>query len=90
MMSALRNHYECLSDKDISLFVDMYTATPSVVMTMADAVMVPDGLNKLTEQEQCRPCSPNEAAGSPAASITAVPAEKGALSSLEDDSSQDS
>jgi hypothetical protein len=61
---------------------------------MANAVVEPEGPNVLAEQENYPPCLPVEAGGdeaarSPAASITAVPEEKGAISSPEDDSSTD-
>jgi hypothetical protein len=61
---------------------------------MADAVVEPEGPNVLAEQEHDPPRSPIEAggdetAGSPIASISAVPEEKGAFSSLEDDSCTD-
>jgi hypothetical protein len=61
---------------------------------MTDAVMEPEGLTTLAEQEQCTPHSPieaggDEAAGSPAASITTVPGDKGAISSPDDDLSVD-
>jgi hypothetical protein len=73
---------------------ELYTAAPSAAMTTADAVAAPDGLSTLAEQEQCFPLSSletggNEAAGSPAASVAPAAAEKGALSSPEDDSSID-
>ena len=63
-------------------------------MVMANAVTVPKGWSTLSEPGQCRPCLPakadgDESTGSPAASITAVPVEKGTISSLKDDSSLD-
>ena len=60
----------------------------------ADTVLEPEGPNVLAEQVT-DPLSSHveaggdEAAGSPAASITSVPEEKGAISSPDDDSSVD-
>lgn len=56
--------------------------------------MAPEGPAILAKREQCRPPSPfeagsDEAAGTPATSVSAVSVEKGALSSPEDDASID-
>jgi hypothetical protein len=61
---------------------------------MADAVEESEGLTTLAKQEKYSPHLPieaggNEAAGSPVASIAAVPGDKGAISSPEDESSED-
>jgi len=94
MMAALRNRFECLSNEDVRILADLYTAAPSAATTTADAVAELEGPNALAEQEADSPCLPievggDEAAGSPAASVSAVPEEKGAISSPEDDSSVD-
>ena len=61
-------------------------------MMTADTVVAPEGPVILAVQEQCKPLLPleaggNEATRSPAASVSAVPMEKGVLSSPDDDSS---
>jgi hypothetical protein len=63
-------------------------------MMTADAVMEPEGPNVLAERETGMPHSPvkaggDKAAGSPTPSVVVVPEGKGAISSLEDDSSTD-
>ena len=94
VMAALGNHFERLSDEDVRILADLYTAALSAATTTADAVMEREGPNVLAEREHDPPRSPieaggDEATGSPAASISAVPEEKGAISSPEDDSSED-
>jgi hypothetical protein len=94
VMAALGNHFECLSDEDVCILADLYTAAPSAVTTMVNAVMEPEGPNVLAKQVNNPPNLPvktggGEAAGSPAASISAAPEVKGAISSPEDDSSTD-
>jgi len=94
VMTALGNRFERLSDEDVRIIADLYTAAPSAAMTTADAIMEPEGPNPLAEQESDSPQSPveaggDEAAGSPTPSISAVAEEKGAISSPEDDSSAD-
>jgi hypothetical protein len=92
VMAALSNRFERLSDEDVRIVADLYTAAPSAATTMANAVVEPEGLNILAESEHDPPHSPveaggDEAAGSPAPSIAAASEEKGAISSPEDDSS---
>ena len=94
VMIALGSRFEHLSNEDVCILTELYTAAPSAATMTADAVMEPEGPNVLAEQENDPPHSPveaggDEATGSPAASITDVPEEKGAISSLEDDSSAD-
>jgi hypothetical protein len=94
VMAALGNCFERLSDEDVSILADLYTAAPGAATTTADAVVEPEGPNILAERQSDQPHSPVEAggdaaAGSPAASIDAAPEENGAISSPEDDSSTD-
>ena len=94
MMAALGNRFECLSDEDVCILEDLYTTAPSAVTMTANAVVEPEGLKVLAERENDPPLSPvkagvDKAAGSPAPSISAVPEEKDAISSPEDDSSAD-
>jgi hypothetical protein len=94
VMAALGNCFERLSDEDVSILADLYTAAPGAATTTADAIVEPEGPNILAERESDQPHSPVEAggdaaAGSPTPSITAAPGEKGAISSSEDDSSAD-
>ena len=94
VMAALGNRFECLSDEDVRTLAELYTVAPSATTTEADATVEPEGPDILAEREQCKPLlstetGGDEAAGSPAASTSAGHAEKGALSSPEDDLSLD-
>jgi hypothetical protein len=94
VMAALGDHFECLSDEDVRILADLYNALLSAVTTTADAVMEPKGPNVFAKRVNDPPNFPietggGEAAGSPAASISAAPDVKGAISSPEDDSSAD-
>ena len=94
VMAALGNRFECLSDEDVRTLAELYTVAPSATTTEADATVEPEGPDILAEREQCKPllsteAGGDEAAGSPAASTSAGHAEKGALSSPEDDLSLD-
>lgn len=94
VMAALGSRFEGLSDEDVRILADLYTAAPSAAMATADAVEEPDGPTALAEQAHDPPRLPegaggDVAAGSPATSVLAVPEEKDALSSPEDDSSSD-
>ena len=51
VMAALGNRFECLSGEDVCTLAELYTAAPGATMTMADAVVVPEGLDTLAEQE---------------------------------------
>jgi hypothetical protein len=44
VMAALGSRFECLSDEDVCILVDLYTAAPSAATTMANAVMEPEGM----------------------------------------------
>jgi hypothetical protein len=93
LMVALGSRFESLSGKDVTAILELYEAAPSAAMT-AEAVKVHKVPDSVAEQEGSSPRSPNEAggdeaAGSLSASINAVPEEKDALSSPEDDSSND-
>ena len=60
----------------------------------AEVVKVPEAPDSVAEQQRSSPPTPNkaggdEAAGSPGASVNGVPEEKDALSSPDDDSSND-
>jgi len=94
VMAALGSRFERLSDEDVRILAELYTAAPSAAMTTADAVVEPKGPNVLAERETGSPHSPveaggDEAAGSPTHSVAAAPEEKGAISSPDDDSSAD-
>jgi hypothetical protein len=84
VMAALGNCFECLSNEDVCILVDLYTTALSAATTTADTVMEPKGPNILTEQETDTPHSPIEAGGeaarSPTPSVAAAPEEKGAIS----------
>jgi hypothetical protein len=49
MMAAIGSRFECLSDEDVRILADLYTAAPSAAMTTADAVVEPESLNTLAE-----------------------------------------
>jgi hypothetical protein len=94
VMAALGSRFEQLAYEDQVTIAELYTTAPSAATMTADAAAAPKGPSTLTEREQCSPLSSletggDEAARSPAASITAVAMEKGALSSPEDDSTVD-
>jgi hypothetical protein len=94
VMAALGSRFHSLSEEDVCILADLYTATPSAAGAMAEAVEEPEGSLTLAEREQCPSTPPNEAggdeaAGSPAVSINAAPGDKGAISSPEDESSED-
>ena len=94
VMAALGSRFHSLSEEDVCILADLYTATPSAAGAMAEAVEEPEGSLTLAKQEQCPSTPPNEAggdeaAGSPAVSVNAVPGDKGAISSPEDESSED-
>ena len=94
VMAALGSHFHSLSEEDVCILADLYTATPSAAGATAEAVEEPEGSLTLAEREQCPSTPPNEAggdeaAGSPAVSINALPGDKGAISSPEDESSKD-
>jgi len=83
-----------LSVSAIRMFASLRIYALSAVTATADAVVEPKGPNILAEQENDSPRSAVEAGGeeatrSPAPGISAVPEEKGAISSLEDDLSAD-
>jgi hypothetical protein len=63
VMAALRSHFERLSDEDVHILVELYTAAPSAATTTADAVMEPEGPNVLAEQENDPPHLPVKAGG---------------------------
>ena len=94
VMAALGSRFERLSDEDVRILAELYTAAPSTATTMADAVVVPEGPNLLAERAPDSPRSPSEAggdkaAGSPTPSVAAAAEGKGAISSPEDDLSAD-
>jgi hypothetical protein len=94
VMAALSNRFKRLSDEDVRILVDLYTAAPSAVAMTANAVVGPEGPDVLTKRETEAPHSPveaggDEATGSPTPSVAAAPEEKGAISSSEDDMSAD-
>jgi hypothetical protein len=94
VMAALGNCFERLSNEDVRILTDLYTTAPSAATMTTNAVVEPEGPNVLAKQVNNPPSLPvkgggDAAAGSPAASISAVPEEKGAISSPEDDSSAD-
>ena len=94
VMAALGSRFERLSDEDVRILAELYTAAPSAATTMADAVVEPEGPNLLAERAPDSPRSPpeaggDEAAGSPTPSVAAAAEGKGAISSPEDDSSVD-
>jgi hypothetical protein len=94
VMAALGSLFERLSDEDVRILAELYTAAPSAATTTADTVVEPEGPYVLAERETCSPHSlveagGEEAAGSPTPSVAAAPEEKGAISSPEDDSSAD-
>jgi hypothetical protein len=93
-MAALGSRFERLSDEEVCILAELYTAALSAATMTADAVAEPEGPNILAERETAAPHSPveaggDEAAGSPTPSVAAAPEEKGAISSPEDDSSVD-
>ena len=93
LMVALGSRFESLSGEDVTAILELYEAALSAAMT-AEAVKVHEAMNSVAKQRGSSPPSPNEAggdeaAGSPSASIDAVQEEKEALSSPEDDSSND-
>ena len=47
VMVALSNRFERLSNEDVHILADLYTAAPSAAMTTADAVVEPEGPNVL-------------------------------------------
>jgi hypothetical protein len=49
MMAALRNRFECLSDEDVRILVDLYTAALCAATTTADAVVELEGPKVLAE-----------------------------------------
>ena len=49
VMTALRSRFERLSDEDVRILAELYTAAPSAAMTTADAVVEPEGPNVLAE-----------------------------------------
>ena len=92
-MVALGPRFVSLGGEDVTAILELYEATPSAA-TMAKAVEVHEAPDSVAEQQKSSPPLPNEAggdeaAGSPSASVNAVPEEKDALSSPEDDSSDD-
>mgnify|MGYP006156805503 CR=1 FL=1 len=94
VMAALGSRFEQLADEDQLTLAELITATPSAAKATDDNVAARVGPGSLAERDLSPPLSPSwtggdEAAGSPAASIIADAAEKGALSSLEDDSVSD-
>jgi hypothetical protein len=94
VMAALGSRFKKLSDEDVCVLAEFYTAAPSAAMMTANAVVEPDGPNILAKRETGTPHSPveaggDEAAGSPTPSVAATPEEKGAISSPEDDLSAD-
>jgi hypothetical protein len=91
MIASLRSHFKQLADEDVRTLMELYTAGMSAAQTTAEAVESPKVPAILTEQELCRTLSPFEVGGDEAngyhtTSISAVVVEKGAFSSLEDDS----
>jgi hypothetical protein len=85
VMAALGNCFECLSNEDVRILAELYTAAPSAATTMANAVVELEGPTVLAKRDKDPPRLPvevggDEAAGSPAASITAMHEEKGAIS----------
>jgi hypothetical protein len=91
VMAALGSRFEQLAEEDQFTIADLYTAAPSAAKAMADAVAARDGPGSLAERDLSSPplsirTGGDEAAGSPAASVSADAAEKGAISSPEDDS----
>ena len=94
VMAALGSRFEQLADEDQVTIAELYTAAPSAATMVADAAAAPKGPNTLAEREEYSPLSSletggDEAAGSPATSVIADEAEKGPLSSPEDDSIND-
>ena len=78
VMAALGSRFERLSDEDVRILADLYTAALSAATTTADAVMEPEGPNVLAERETGTPHSPveaggDEAAGSPTPSVVVAP-----------------
>jgi hypothetical protein len=49
VMAALGNRFERLSDEDVHILVDLYTAAPRAEVKTADAVVEPKGPNVLAE-----------------------------------------
>ena len=49
VMAALGNCFERLSNEDVHILVDLYTAAPSAVTMTADTVVEPEGPNVLAE-----------------------------------------
>jgi hypothetical protein len=94
VMASLGSRFERLSDEDVRILAELYTAAPSAAMTTANAVMEPGGPNVLAERETGTPHLPVEAggdevAGSPTPSVVVALEGKGTISSPEDDSSTD-
>jgi hypothetical protein len=91
VMAALGSRFEQLADEDQLTLAELITAAPSAAKATDDTVAARVGPGSLAERDSSPPLFPSwmggdEAAGSPAASVTADAAEKGALSSPEDDS----
>ncbi len=94
VMAALGSRFDELADEDVRTLADLFIAAPSAAKTTANAVGAHGVPAPLDERESSKPllsfkAGGDEAAGSPAASVSAAAAEKGALSSPEDDSSID-
>ena len=94
VMAALGSCFERLSDEDVRILTELYTAVPSAATTTSNAVVEPEGPTVLAERETGTPHSPveaggDEAAGSLTPSVAAAPEDKGAISSPENDSSAD-
>ncbi len=49
VMAALGSRFEGLSDEDVRILADLYTAAPSAATTMANVVMAPEGQSNLAE-----------------------------------------
>ena len=91
VMAALGSRFEQLAEEDQFTIADLYTAAPSAAKATADAVVARDGPGSLAERDLSPPLSSvrtggDEAAGSPTTSVSVDVWEKGAISSLEDDS----
>jgi hypothetical protein len=59
VMAALGSRFERLSDEDVCILAELYTAAPSVATTTADAVVEPEGPNVLTERDPTPPHLPD-------------------------------
>jgi hypothetical protein len=88
-MTPLRSRFDTLSSEDVTAILDLYISTLNVAKR-ANANNVPKAQRLSIRLKKLHPPLPNEAGadeamGSPGPSVKAVPEEKDALSSLEDD-----